>query len=147
MRFVSALCVCFKDFPKQCENHSATDQNLLSLEVFGTHLLPYSRPTCLTYYQRWLQPAGHKVKCPIRDFSTHMSVLMRNKVGEGKQKGKHQAGGGCRKRTFGNFLLMVSAVSEGRSVRDQTQITQRDNNCAVMTDSSPPQEEFISTVT
>lgn len=138
--------VCFKDFPKQCENQAATDENLLSLKVLGTHPPPCSRPTCLTYYQRWLQAAGHKVKCPIRDFSTHMSVLMRNKVGEGKQKGKHQAGGGCRKRTFCHFLL-IFAVSEGRSSRDQTQITQRDNNCAAMTDGSPPQEELISTVT
>lgn len=75
-----------------------------------------------------------------------MSVLMRNKVGEAKQKGTSQAGEAA-KRTFGEFLLMIFAVNERRSVRNQTQITQQDNNCAAMTDGSPPQEELISTVT
>lgn len=40
---------------------------------------PYVRPIEL-----WLQATGHKVKCPVQDFSTHMSVLMRNKLAEDK---------------------------------------------------------------
>lgn len=52
-----------------------------------------------------------------------MSVLMRNKVGEGKQKGNTPGKRRLQKRTFGQFLLMIFAVNERRSVRNQTQIT------------------------
>lgn len=151
MRFVSAVCVCVCVLRISRNNAKTIQQQIKTCwawKVLGTHPPPSSRPTCLTYYQPWLRAAGHKVKCPIQDFSTHMSVLMRNKVGEGKQKGTLQAGGGCKNTPSAmQFLLMIFAVSQRRSVRDQTQITQRDNNCAAMTDGSPPQEELISTVT
>lgn len=149
MRFVCAcVCVCVLRISR---NNTKTIQQQIKTcwawKVLKTHPPPCSRPTCLTYYQPWLRAAGHKVKCPIQDFSTHMSVLMKNKVGEGKQKGNTPGRRRLQKRTFGEFLPMIFAVSEHRSVRNQTQITRRDNNCAAMTDGSPPQEELISTVT
>lgn len=54
--------------------------------VFAHFCEQRSGPICLTYNQLWLFAAGHEVKSPIRGFSTQMSVLMRNKALDDKQK-------------------------------------------------------------
>lgn len=123
MRFVSAVCVCVL---RISWNNAKTIQQQIKTcwawKVLGTHPPPCSRPTCLTYYQPWLRAAGHKVKCPIQDFSTHMSVLMRNKVGEGKQKGTHQAGGGCKNEPSASFCwwYLPLASAEASQIKSKS---------------------------
>lgn len=123
MRFVCAcVCVCVLRISR---NNTKTIQQQIKTcwawKVLKTHPPPCSRPTCLTYYQPWLRAAGHKVKCPIQDFSTHMSVLMKNKVGEGKQKG-NTPGGGCKNAPSVSFCrwYLPSASTEASEIKPKS---------------------------